>query len=485
MPQCVTIENAMKKWDLFFATILVPIDYAALLLAGIAAYYLRYAEFFAARRPVIFTLPFEQYVRIASLVALGWIVIFALSGLYTIGARGKKLAELKKIILASTTALGILLAVLVFSRELFGSRFILLASWGFAIVGVAAGRLFVRIVHSTLLRFGIGLKRIVVIGTGAAADAIVRTVTHNRKYGCMVLARANEWTPTFENELRSRASCGEIDQVIALTKDRAEEELHRILDFTDEYHIPFRYSADMLTSHGAGLEFDMFAGVPLVELKRTRLEGWGRVYKRIFDILGSIVLIALTLPIMLVAALAILFETGLPILFRNQRVGEHGREFAALKFRTMFQKYCVGAQFSDHEHALEYEKELIEKQNIKEGPVYKIKDDPRVTAVGRFLRRSSIDELPQLFNVLSGKMSLVGPRPHQKREIEQYEKHHKRVLEIKPGITGLPQISGRSDLSFEEEVKLDTYYIEHWSLKLDFIILFKTPFAVLGQKGTY
>ena len=188
---------------------------------------------------------------------------------------------------------------------------------------------------------------------------------------------------------------------------------------------------------------------------------------------------------MLFSALAILFETGLPILFRNERAGEHGKLFNALKFRTMYQKYCIGTSFSDHEHALEYEKELIAKQSIKEGPVYKIKDDPRVTRAGKFLRRASIDELPQLFNVLSGKMSLVGPRPHQKREIEQYEKHHKRVLEIKPGITGLPQISGRSDLSFEEEVRFDIYYMEHWSLKLDFIILLKTPFVVAGQKGTY
>ena len=151
----------------------------------------------------------------------------------------------------------------------------------------------------------------------------------------------------------------------------------------------------------------------------------------------------------------------------------------------MYKKYCVGQQFPDHEHALEYEKKLIKERSEKTGPVYKIKNDPRVSPVGLFLRRTSIDELPQLFNVLAGQMSLVGPRPHQPREVEQYEKHHKRVLEIKPGLTGLPQISGRSDLSFEEEVKLDTYYIEQWSLKLDLIILLKTPFAVLGQRGTY
>ena len=169
-----------------------------------------------------------------------------------------------------------------------------------------------------------------------------------------------------------------------------------------------------------------------MELKRTRLEGWGRIYKRVFDIVGSMLLFILTTPIMIIAALAILIETGLPIFFRNERVGEHGRVFDTLKFRTMYQKYCIGKQFPDHEHALAYEKNLIKERNEKAGPVYKIKNDPRVTRAGRFLRRTSIDELPQLFNVLGGKMTLVGPRPHQPREVEEYEKHHKRVLEIKP-----------------------------------------------------
>mgnify|MGYP001607032900 FL=1 len=125
--------------------------------------------------------------------------------------------------------------------------------------------------------------------------------------------------------------------------------------------------------------------------------------------------------------------------------------------------------------------------NIRKGPLVKFKDtdDPRITRVGRLLRKWSIDELPELFLVLQGKMSLVGPRPHHSEEVAHYETHHKKVLTIKPGITGLAQISGRADLSFDEEVKLDTYYMEQWSLKLDLIILIKTPFAVLGQRGTY
>ncbi len=464
----------MKKWDLFFATVLVPIDYLALILAGLAAYAVRYAEFFVARRPVIFTLPFDTYVQIEALVAISWTVIFALSGLYTIGGRRKKLEEFKKIVLASTTALGILLAILVFSRELFDSRFILLASWGFAILFVSCARLTLRIVRSIMLRAGVGLKRVAVIGAGQASDAIVELLTRNPRYGCTVVFRANVLNQKTEQELRALANKNGIDQIIALSQNGGED-LHKILDLADEYHISFRYSADVLATHGAGLEFDTLAGVPLMELKRTRLEGWGRVYKRIFDIAGSVILIALTSPIMLVAALAILLTSRGPLLFSHTRVGESGKAFRYVKFRTM----------KPGTHEMRYNE--LAHLNIRKGPLVKFKDtdDPRITTLGRVLRKWSIDELPELFLVFGGMMSLVGPRPHHSEEVARYEAHHKKVLTIKPGITGLAQISGRADLSFDEEVKLDTYYMEQWSLKLDLIILLKTPFAVVGQRGTY
>lgn len=472
----------MRKLDLFFATILVPLDYFVLLLAAVAAYGLRMSEFVVARRPVMFALPFDQYLRVAALVAVGWLIFFALSGLYTIGGRRKKFDEVKKIALASTAALGGELAVVVFTRELFESRFILLASWGLAIVFVLVLRMLLRALRSGLLRAGFGLKQVAVIGHGPSAQGMVELLNHTPKFGFKVVFNA----PAFDNDARGQLSAlaakHALDQIIYVGQNGGQKEMHELLDFADEYHIPFRYSADLLATHGAGLEFDTLAGVPILEIKRTRLEGWGRVYKRIFDLVGSVALIILTSPIMILSALAIVLTAGLPILYRNTRAGEHGRAFKTLKFRTMYKKYCVD---DSNEAALKFEQELIKKQSIKAGPVYKIKNDPRVTRVGRFLRRTSIDELPQLFNVMRGQMSLVGPRPHQPREVARYEKHHKRVLAIKPGLTGLPQISGRSDLSFDEEVRLDTYYMEQWSLKLDLIILLKTPFAVMGQKGTY
>lgn len=465
----------MRKLDLFFGTILVPIDYLALLLAGIAAYSLRFTEFFKEFRPVIFRLPFDQYLRIASLVAVGWIVIFALSGLYTIGGRRKKLDELKKIILASTAAFGGVLAIVVFSRELFDSRFILLASWGFSMFFVTLFRSFLRMVRAGLLRAGIGLRKIAVIGKGSSAEAVFEMIAHNPKYGMEVVFKSASLEKRSENELRALSARRGIDQVLYISQNGAPSEMHEVLDLADEYHIPFCYSADISTPHGAGIEFNTLAGVPLIELKRTRLEGWGRVYKRIFDIVGSVILIVLTSPIMILAALAVKLGSRGPLFFSHVRIGEAGKPFAYVKFRSM----------KPGTHEMRY-KELAHL-NIRQGPLVKFKDtdDPRITKVGRVLRKTSIDELPELFLVLWGRMSLVGPRPHHIEEVERYEKHHKKVLAIKPGITGLAQISGRADLNFDEEVKLDVYYMEHWSLKLDLIILLKTPFAVIGQRGTY
>lgn len=475
----------MKRTEAFFTIILVPLDYLALLLASLIAYALRYTEFFANWRPIIFNLPFYEYWQISGLIALVWLIIFALAGLYNAAACRKKMEEFKKVILACSTGFAAVLAIVVFSRQLFDSRFILLAGWIFAIVFVFLFRSLWRVVKNILHRTGLGLKQLIVIGQGSSLEATLRLVRQNPKWGFAVAAYFPNLNEQARGEIKNIFKKQNIDQILFINPEATLPEMHAVLDLADQYHCPFRYSVDPLVIHGAGLEFDTLAGVPLVEIKRTRLEGWGRIYKRIFDVIGACLLIVITSPLMILSALFTLLENGWPILFHNERVGEHGKIFDTLKFRTMYKKFCVGKQFANQTEALKLEEKLIKEKGIKEGPVYKIKNDPRVSHFGRLLRRTSLDELPQLFNVLIGQMSLVGPRPHQPREVEKYDKHQRRVLVIPPGITGLAQISGRSDLSFEEEVALDTYYIEQWSLKIDLIILLKTPFVVLFSRGAY
>jgi exopolysaccharide biosynthesis polyprenyl glycosylphosphotransferase len=216
------------------------------------------------------------------------------------------------------------------------------------------------------------------------------------------------------------------------------------------------------------------AGLPLMHVETPSYEGLKRFTKRSFDVVASVMLIILTLPLMVAVAMAIRLSSAGPILFRQQRVGYRGADFSMLKFRSM---------------ATDAEARLIELQGETRdrgnAVLFKMQNDPRVTSVGRFIRRYSIDELPQIFNVLWGSMSLVGPRPPLEREVALYEKHvHRRFL-VKPGITGLWQVSGRSNLSWEDTVRLDLYYVENWSLTGDLLILWRTARAVFVREGAY
>jgi exopolysaccharide biosynthesis polyprenyl glycosylphosphotransferase len=371
-----------------------------------------------------------------------------------------------------------------FQREYFASRFIVLAAWGFAILYVFAARTVIRAIRYYLLRAGIGVNRIAMIGSSASAAAITEAYATQYRWGTRVTAHFIRWNNETREQLSAMRERRLIDGIILADPSMAREDIVSIQSFCDDHHLGFQYVADLLGTEHASIETMMLGSVPVVEVKRTRLEGWGAIIKRAFDLVVACLLIIILSPILFVAATAVKLTSKGPIIYKNERIGEHGKHFNVYKFRSMFAELSTGKNFGG-EKALELEKKLIEERSIKGGPIYKIKNDPRVTPVGRFIRSTSIDELPQLFNVVGGSMSLVGPRPHQPREVAKYAQSQKRVLAIKPGITGLAQISGRSDIPFEDEVRLDNYYIEHWSPYLDTIILFKTPLAVFSKKGTY
>lgn len=211
--------------------------------------------------------------------------------------------------------------------------------------------------------------------------------------------------------------------------------------------------------------------MPLVTIAPTNHKTTDLLLKRLMDILGSIVGILISIPIIAVVAIPLKLESKGPLFFKQKRVGLNGRVFSIYKLRSMYQD------------AEQRKKELMDK-NEMQGFMFKVDDDPRITRVGRFIRRTSIDELPQFWNVLRGQMSLVGTRPPTLDEYERYQSHHKRRLSMKPGITGLWQVSGRSDIKdFEEVVRLDVWYIDNWSLKLDVKLLFKTVGVVLRRTG--
>jgi exopolysaccharide biosynthesis polyprenyl glycosylphosphotransferase len=223
---------------------------------------------------------------------------------------------------------------------------------------------------------------------------------------------------------------------------------------------------------GPRLHIRPFEGLPLLSVEQPRFEGWRRVVKGGVDRAAAAFALLLLAPVMAIIALAVRFTSAGPVLYRHERIGVNGRSFTMLKFRSMV---------DDADRQLE----TLRENNISDGLLFKIRADPRITPVGRWLRRLSLDELPQLFNILGGSMSLVGPRPPLPREVANYDSQVSRRLLVKPGLTGLWQISGRSDLPWEESVRLDLRYVENWSLALDLLILWKTGRAVLSRHGAY
>jgi len=470
----------MKRSELFFSFLLVPLDYAMIVLAGFAAYYLRFSDFFKDLRPVIFELSLSSYTKALLPLAFLWLIIFSLTGLYNIHSARKLFRELYRVVLACSTGFMLVVILIFIRRELFDSRFIILAGWILAILFVGFGRSLVRLIQRSLYGVGIGVKKVIVVGAGKTADALIGYFSKDRSFGYEVIKRARDFELETAQELADLVKVKEVDEIFQADQNLTKAEVLRLYDFADENHLTFKYVADLLGTKVLKTEFSELAGIPIMEVKRTPLDGWGRIAKRIFDIVFSLSFIILLSPIMLLSAIIVKLESHGPVFFSRRddgsplyRVGQGGRLFRYLKFRSMIDK-------SD---SMRYN-ELADKNLRKDGPLVKIKDDPRVTNFGRFLRRFSIDELPEFFLVFKGDMSLVGPRPHLPEEVAKYERHHKKVLTIKPGITGMAQISGRSDLTFEEEVKLDTYYIENWSILMDLTILLRTPLAVLRKRAT-
>ena len=472
----------MKRFELFFTFIQLPVDYFMLVLAGLSAYVLRFAPVIKAIRPVIFNLSWAAYWPLVLSVAAAWLVIFAFNGLYSTNPNRKLARDLTAIFFACTVGFAAITIYVFFALQKFDSRFVVLSAWILAMIYVGIGRILIRLVKRACHSFGVGLRRTVIIGQDNVEQTIKDELSDKPQLGYKVIGTFEHFDDTTAQALKEL----EPDEIIFTDPKAREEEAVLAVEFASDHHITFKYSADLFSTIATNLSVSELSGIPIVELRRTRLYGWGRIGKRIFDFVAALILIILFSPIFLLSALIILLETGRPVIYKNERVGQNGKNLWLYKFRSMYQKYCTGPQFgSVGEEALKKERELIATQSVKGGPVYKIKNDPRITRFGRIIRRFSVDELPQFFNVLIGNMSLVGPRPHQPREVAQYQKHHRIVFAIKPGVTGLPQISGRSNLSFEEEIKLDTYYIENWSVFMDLIILIKTPFVVLLRKGAW
>jgi len=472
-----------KNAELFFTFIKIPIDYLALIFSGLAAYFIRYDKSIQEIRPVIFDLKFDTYFLLVIAVSAVWLIFFAWSGLYSFQRR-KATSAMSRIILACSTGMTAIIIYMFFVREMFSSRFIVLGAWVLSILFVGIGRLIIRKIQNYTLSKGWGAHNVVIIGSNGDTEEISNAYKSEPSLGYKIIGRFDDFDEDTRDALLKLRENKIIDEILQTDASISRNKSVSLVDFCNEHNIIFKYTAGQFEARTTNVEVHMVSGVPIIEIKKTKLDGWGKIIKRIIDFIYSTILIIIFSPLMLVIAIAIKLEDRGPAIYKNERVSRKGI-FNVLKFRSMYTKYCTGKQFekyTDQKAVLKYETELAKKQSERKGPVYKILNDPRRTKVGKFIEKTSLDELPQLFNVWIGNMSLVGPRPHQPREVAKYKKEYKRVLDIKPGASGLAQISGRSDLDFDEEVKLDTYYIENWSLGLDFWIMLKTPRTILTRK---
>jgi len=450
----------MKKGELVFSALLLPVDFVMLLAAGIATYFLR-TRILSAFRPVLFEfdLPFSEYFVLVVVVSLVFITAYAISGLYNLRSTRGALEEFSRIVVASSAGIMSVIVFVFLRQELFNSRFLVLGAWFLAIIFVSAGRFLMRRLQKIFIsKYNFGVHKVIVIGGDSVTGKVVNEIENNPVTGYRIVKHLIN--PDVEEVKLAVANPG-VDEVILANPNYPAEKVLDLVDFCHENHLIFKFVPNLYQTLTTNFVVDTFSGVPLVELRRTALDGWGKIVKRIIDIVGSVFGLVILSPLFLVIAFAIKWESEGPVFVGLERISRN-KKFKLFKFRSMIKD------------AEKYKKYLLPFNERSEGPLFKMKNDPRITKVGRFLRRYRLDEFPQLWNVLRGDISLVGPRPHQPDEIARYQKHHKRVLDIKAGMTGMAQISGSSDLPFEEEVALDTLYIERWSLWQDFKILFLT-----------
>jgi exopolysaccharide biosynthesis polyprenyl glycosylphosphotransferase len=405
------------------------------------------------------------------------VLLFARSGLYA--DRGQR-PGLPKIVTSLFQVMLVALVYAVVNGEEFSSYYIFYGTLAFSIAYLGSLRWVYEWLTGVLLRAAGYRRRAVLVGSGGHIEDVAHALDAETR-APIELVGFISLTPRPDNGLRSLGSLEDlgpildsqrVEEVIIADPDFPEERAVELVDISHRRGVTVRIAPSTMEILVHRAEFVPGSSVPLFELRPPVFEGFDYLAKRSFDIVGAVVLLLLLSPLLAVISAAVRLTSRGPILFRSIRPGIGGEPFACMKFRTM------------RTDAEQLQADL-ESLNEASGPLFKIRRDPRLTRVGALLRRYSLDELPQLLNVLRGEMSLVGPRPLPQRDFEQLEDWHKKRYLVLPGITGLWQVSGRSELDFDDLVRLDFLYLERWSVGLDLAILLRTVPAVLTRRGAF
>ncbi len=456
-----------------FAAVLLPLlrltmDIAAVGASLVTAFYLRYKF-----GPVLRAMPLpahapdpSAFIRNLGPCLLLWTVVFVSTPELQRGEPTAFEEDFAQAIKAS--GLGSLgtLALSFLLHQFHISRLMILMLPPVSFVYLLSGRQIQKRLYSWLVQSIRGERRVLILGKGKAAAFLKRRLSRMPH----VVGRFGESMAV--GEALRLVEEERLTDIILTQVDWDRKDIFRLADICEGAGIEMKLVPNFLEERMGELQIDRSMALPMFRFHHLSLSGADAFLKRCFDVLCCALLLAvLSVPVLLICLLIKLDSAG-PVFFKQRRVGYKGRAFDLYKFRTM----VINAQ------------DMLDKVrhlNQRQGPVFKIKHDPRVTRVGRWLRRLSLDELPQLFNVLRGEMSLVGPRPPLLSEVRLYDAGALKRLNVLPGITGLWQVSGRADLDFNQMIALDLYYLEHWSFALDLKIILKTPAAVLSSRGAY
>jgi len=425
--------------------------------------------------------PFAVFAPLLlGLIPATWLT-FAVSGLYRQRRGTEWFDDIAAVFKSTSLTTMALFAGVSLLRYPATSRLTFILAWLLGFTLVVAGRALVQLMATLLHRRGIGVERVLVVGGNNLGRIIMQSLAARAHLGYQVVGfvdddRASDFGRFRHlgglDDVERIADDERIDHVIVALPSASHAAILRIVDHCRQGQVSFRLVPDLYEMSLNRVDVDTVSGIPLIGLKDVSIVGWNALTKRAIDVIVSALALLVLSPLLAIVGLLIRLESSGPVLYRHTRIGKNRQPFTMYKFRSM-------KQDADRQRTAL----LTEVDGDRR--LFKDRQDPRRTRVGTFIRRWSIDELPQFWNVLIGDMSVVGPRPQIPPEVASYEDWHYKRLAVSPGLTGLWQVSGRSELTFDEMVIYDIYYIENWSLGLDFRILLRTVPAVLQGRGAF
>ncbi|MFZ2361509.1 MAG: sugar transferase [Anaerolineae bacterium] len=462
----------------------IVLDIGLILVAFLLAYVLRYQfQWLREVDPAYYT-TFVPYIPMAAIQGGLTLLAFLLSGVYRFRRGASLVDEVYGVINGAFSGFVVTVFFIFFWRPLVYSRLFFLYATALIIVFLIAARLLRRATLRVLRARGFGVDRVLIVGSDDVGLTVMRNLMAQPELGFEVVGFVDDDPERGSTNIGRFQALGSTANLPALLRSQQVDEViitlpwqqrRQILAITGQsarVGVRPRIVPDLFQMSLSMVDMQNVAGIPMLTPSETQLSPWARLFKRGIDVLGSALGLLILSPLLAIVAVAIRLDSPGPVIFSQPRVGRDGRLFKVYKFRTMVKD-------------ADQIKDQVRHLNEAQGPMFKIRDDPRVTRMGRFLRRTSLDELPQFWNSLRGDMSLVGPRPALPDEVADYADWHRKRLATAPGITGLWQVSGRSDLPFDEMVLLDIYYIENWSPLLDLSILLRTLPSVLARSGAY